>query len=112
MKNTLMPQRPATMISQTLVRLAFSASLSFALLAILLHWLARSGDDVNLAMLYQALSDIPARVFMLYASLIAVNTVLRTLRYRLILVASTGLHRVSFFSLFIVTGVRNMVVDL
>ena len=112
MKNTLMPQRPAMMISQTLVRLAFSASLSFAILAILLHWLARSGDDVNLAMLYQALSDTPARVFTLYALLMAVNTVLRTLRYRLILVASNGLHRVSFFSLFIVTGVRNMVVDL
>ena len=110
--NVLMRGQSKTFISQSLIHLVLATSLSLAMLAILLHLIARSGSEVNLVMVYQALKGISAEVFSLYVVIVGVNMVLRTLRYHLILPASTGQHRVTFWPLFIVTGVRNMAVDL
>ena len=110
--NMLMLGQSKTFISQSLIRLVLATSLSLALLAILLHLIARSGSEANLVMVYQALKGVTAEVFSLYALIVGANMVLRTLRYHLILPASTGQHGVAFWPLFVVTGVRNMVVDL
>ena len=88
----LMLGQSKTFISQSLIRLVLATSLSLALLAILLHLIARSGSEANLVMVYQALKGVTAEVFSLYALIVGANMVLRTLRYHLILPASTGQH--------------------
>ena len=64
--NVLMFRQPKIIISQSLIRLILAMSLSLALLAILLHLIARSGSEANLVMVYQALKGISAEVFSLY----------------------------------------------
>ena len=107
----LMFRQPKIIVSQSLTRLILAMSLSLGLLALLLHLIARSGSEANLAMIYQALKSVPAQVLLLYALILGLNMVLRALRYHLILLTSTG-HRIAFLPLLVVTGVRNMVVDL
>ena len=107
----LMFRLPKIFVSQSLTRLILAMSLSLALLALLLHLIARSGSEANLAMIYQALKSVPAQVWLLYAFILGLNMLLRALRYHLILFTSTG-HRIAFLPLLVVTGVRNMVVDL
>lgn len=110
--NVLMFRQLKIIISQSLIRLILAMSLSLVLLAILLHLIAGSGSEANLVMVYQALKGISTKVFSLYVLIVGANMVLRALRYHLILPATTGQHRVAFWPLFVVTGVRNMVVDL
>lgn len=88
-----------------------SATLSLGLLALLLHIVARSGDEVNLSMVFEAIKGIPLDIILIYIFLVVGNMVLRTFRYRVIL-AGTANQKLSFPFLFVITGVRNMVVDL
>ncbi|MDP6550762.1 MAG: lysylphosphatidylglycerol synthase domain-containing protein [Arenicellales bacterium] len=105
-------QQPGTSLSQSLVRLTVGLTLSLLLLAALLHVVALSGSEVNLSMVFQTLKGVPLGVVLLYTLMLAANTVLRTVRYRLLLSASMGSGKISFPLLFMVTGVRNMIVDL
>jgi len=105
-------QRSGTSLSQSLVRLTVGLTLSLLLLAALLHVVALSGSEVNLSMVFQTLKSTSLSVALLYTLMLVANTVLRTVRYRLLLSASTGSGKISFPLLFIVTGVRNMMVDL
>ena len=105
-------QRPGTSLSQSLVRLIVGLTLSLLLLAALLHIVALSGSEVNLSMVFQTLKGVPLGVALVYTLMLVANTLLRTVRYRLLLGASMGSGKISFPLLFIITGVRNMIVDL
>ncbi|MGE4660291.1 MAG: lysylphosphatidylglycerol synthase domain-containing protein, partial [Arenicellales bacterium] len=105
-------QRPGTSLSQSLVRLIVGLTLSLLLFAALLHIVALSGSEVNLSMVFQTLKGMPLSVAVVYTLMLVANTLLRTVRYRLLLGASMGSGKISFPLLFIITGVRNMIVDL
>tara|TARA_Y100001934_G_scaffold241756_1_gene297000 strand:+ start:3818 stop:5902 length:2085 start_codon:yes stop_codon:yes gene_type:complete len=107
-----MRQRPGTTLSQSLVRLTVGLTVSLLLLAALLHAVALSGSEVNLSMVFQTLKGLPLSVVLAYTVTLFVNTLLRTLRYHLFLGAAMGSGKVAFPLLFIITGVRNMIVDL
>ena len=89
-------QRPGTSLSQSLVRLIAGLTLSLLLLAALLHIVVLSGSEVNLSMVFQTLKGVPLGVALAYTLMLVANTLLRTVRYRLLLGASMGSGRYRF----------------
>ena len=102
----------APMIWHSLIRLALGLSISVLLLSGLVYLIAKSGSEVNLTVVAQGLTSISAAVLSAYVVIVIANTLLRTERYRLLLRVSEPSGGPDFSALFLVTAVRNMVVDL
>ena len=101
-------------VSQSLLRLMTGLACSLLLLTGLMYVVERSGSEVNLSRVFESLRGIPLEILMLYTLVVVTNTLARTVRYRLLVDANAGASapRTRFIPLFIVTAVRNMVVDL
>jgi len=101
-------------VSQSLLRLMTGLACSLLLLTGLMYVVERSGSEVNLSRVFESLRGIPLEILMLYTLVVVTNTLARTVRYRLLVDANAraSAPRTRFIPLFIVTAVRNMVVDL
>ena len=99
-------------VSQSLLRLMTGLACSLLLLTGLIHLVERSGSEVNLSRVFESLKGIPLEIIVLYTLVVVMNTVARTVRYRLLVDARADVPRTRFTPLLIVTAVRNMVVDL
>lgn len=107
-----MPLDFAMIVRRSLFRLTLGFALSLLLLAALAHFVAKSGGEVNLSLIWQSLKSLSAEVVAVYTLIVVLNTALRTLRYRLLLKADHSVSQLRFSTLFLATSVRNMVVDL
>ena len=99
-------------VRQSLLRLMTGLACSLLLLTGLIHLVERSGSEVNLSRVFESLKGIPLEIIVLYTLVVVMNTVARTVRYRLLVDARADVPRTRFTPLLIVTAVRNMVVDL
>ncbi len=107
-----MAVHPWSIVSNSLFRLTLGLAVSLFLLSALVYVVAQSGDQVNLTLVAQSLGSVPPSVFGLYAGIVLINTALRAVRYHLLIRVSEPTTEFTFSALFLVTSVRNMVVDL
>lgn len=95
-----------------LLRGLLAVGSSLLILALLFQVIARSGEEVNLASLTGVIRNTAPAALLIYTVLALLNTLLRALRYRLLLQAAGEERLPPFLTLYWITMVRNMAVDL
>jgi uncharacterized membrane protein YbhN (UPF0104 family) len=93
-------------------RTLLSIATSIALLGLIIGLLAVSGHEVDLHTLKQAILQMPAWLLLAYLLLQLIGAMFRALRYRLLIIAAGETRSLPFRHIFLVTMVRNMVVDM
>jgi len=99
-------------ITRMATRMLYSAGFSLALLAGFLHLIATRGEQVNLTAVYEVIRGLPGTLIGVFVLIQLLVIFVRALRYQIIFKAQKTPKGPTFRQLLLVTGVRNMVVDL
>ena len=95
-----------------ILRLGVSIGVSFAVLGLMIHLFSGGLSPENRPSIFNVLEQTTHWLLLVYGALYLVQLMLRAWRYRILIVASGEQHIPSFFHMSVVTGVRNMLVDL
>lgn len=95
-----------------ILRLGVSAGISFAVLGLMIHLFSGGLSPDNRPSILGVLERTTHWMLIVYGLLYLVQLALRASRYRILIAAAGEQNIPSFFHMSIVTGVRNMLVDL
>ena len=94
------------------LRLGISIGVSFAVLGLMIHLFSGGLSPENRPSIFGVLEKTTHWLLLVYGALYLVQLMLRAWRYRILIAASGEQNIPSFFHMSVVTGVRNMLVDL
>ena len=95
-----------------ILRLGLSVGVSFAILALMLHLFSGGLSPENRPSILSVLENTTHWMLIIYGFLYLVQLALRATRYRILISAAGETNLPSFFHMSLVTGVRNMMVDM
>ena len=99
-------------VQQIIFRLLIGAAISFAMLAFLLFAFSSTGQTLNLSKLVDLIRNITPIALFSYVATQLIGVILRSYRYKILLLNAGDQSKPGFSDLFPVTLVRNMTVDL
>lgn len=94
------------------LRLGLSAGVSFAILGLMIHLTSGGLSPENRPSILGVLEKTTHWMLIIYGVLYLVQLMLRAMRYRILIAAAGETNIPSFFHMSLVTGVRNMLVDM
>ena len=95
-----------------ILRLGISIGVSFAVLGLMIHLFAGGLSPENRPSIIGVLEKTTHWMLLVYGGFYLIQLVLRAWRYRILIAASGEQNIPSFFHMSVVTGVRNMLVDM
>ena len=99
------------MLKNTL-RLGLSLAVSCAILALLLQLLNAGVSDLNRPSVFKSLKNVDVLLLSFYAVISLITLAFRAFRYQILIAISGETNVPTFKQMLVVTGIRNMVVDL
>ncbi len=95
-----------------ILKLGLSVGVSFAILALLLQMVSTGVDDAERPSVMAALQNTSLALVAAYLGLYLITLIIRAYRYRLLIQLSGETNVPTVRQMWLVTGIRNMVVDL